>query len=146
MQRGRGLREAEQMRRDRRIRDSAVLNSEAAPGDGQERTGLRATELCGSGKARNGAAQGRPGTRRALGRLGVWGESLQEEHGRGPGPRGECRARFRCLRDARGKPPGGRRRRDTPERGGETGHRGARWSGEPEGDVSSLKRYLRNTN
>lgn len=92
MQRGRGLREAEQMRRDRRIRDSAVLNSEAAPGDGQERTGLRATELCGSGKARNGAVQGRPGTRRALGRLGVWGESLREEQGENPG-RGESAAR-----------------------------------------------------
>lgn len=92
MQRGRGLREAEQMRRDRRIRDSAVLNSEAAPGDGQERTGLRATELCGSGKARNGAAQGRPGTRRALGRLGVRGESLREEQGENPG-RGESAAR-----------------------------------------------------
>lgn len=144
MQRGRGLREAEQMRRDRRIRDSAVLNSEAAPGDGQERTGLRATELCGSGKARNGPS--RAGLGRGARAAGRVGRVAAGGTGREPGPRGECRARFRCLRDARGKPPGGRRRRDTPERGGETGHRGARWSGEPEGDVSSLKRYLRNTN
>lgn len=98
MQRGRRLREAEQMRRDRRIRDSAVLNSEAAPGDGQERTGLRATELCGSGKARNGAAQGRPGTRRALGRLGVWGESLREDHV----PR-EVQVPARCTGEAAGR-------------------------------------------
>lgn len=43
-------------------------------------------------KGEERAVQGRPGTRRALGRLGVWGESLREDHGREPG-RGESAAR-----------------------------------------------------
>lgn len=43
-------------------------------------------------KGEERAVQGRPGTRRALGRLGVWGESLREEQGENPG-RGESAAR-----------------------------------------------------
>lgn len=53
--------------------------------------GLRATELCGSGKARNGAVQGRPGTRCS----GGWacGESrCGRITGENPG-RGESAAR-----------------------------------------------------
>lgn len=57
MQRGKRLCEAKVRRRDWGISDTAVLNSDAVPGEGQERMKIRSGGLRGRGNVSNGVAR-----------------------------------------------------------------------------------------